>query len=139
MLIRHCGKVCECVVRRLYTTPCFRLLLACAPLNSMDTAFDNTRHLWLITLKGVLSCAKNYFWDDNCKKKKRIIHFKSMISELLSTEPYNHEMQTGLEEGKKTVNIQLQKWTKQKNVCTGNSGKQQTRKGEVVSSAGATW
>ena len=43
------------------------------------------------------------------KKKKRIIHFKSMISELLSTEPYNHEMQTGLEEGKKTVNIQLQK------------------------------
>lgn len=70
MLIRHCGKVCECVVRRLYTTPCFRLLLACAPLNSMDTAFDNTRHLWLITLKGVLSCAKNYFWDDNCKKKK---------------------------------------------------------------------
>lgn len=42
-------------------------------------------------------------------KKKRIIHFKSMISELLSTEPYNHEMQTGLEEGKKTVNIQLQK------------------------------
>ena len=125
VLVSCWGKLCGCTACTLYTTQHFRLLLVCAPLSSADIAFDNTRHRWLITLKEVFSCAQNHFWDDNCKNGP-------FISNLwfLNSYPLNLIIMSGWRRRRgqctHTCKNEWSRWEKQKRVCTGNSGMQET-------------